>query len=42
MENKCVIFVVEKLFIVNLFGFHWTWILKLINLLGYGWTWTKF
>jgi len=42
MGKNCDIFVIEKLYIVNIFDIVWTWILNFLTVLDYGWTCTEF
>jgi len=42
MERNCGVFVIKKLYFVNILDFIWTWSLYFLTFLDYGWTWTEF
>jgi len=42
MEKNCDVFVINKLYFVNILDFISTWILNFFTFLDYGWTWTHF
>jgi len=42
MESNCNVFVIKKLYFVNILDFIWTWNSNFVTFLDYGWTWTEF
>jgi len=42
MEKNCEVFVLNKLYFVNILDFIWTWIFNFLTFLDYGCTWTDF